>query len=776
MNQVVNHIAGDRQIGQFLPVLLVIFVLSALISSCAYEPLSPPEMPTYYQTINLPLTDVTLPLADMVDSTNHIYGDSTNDELFFQFNGELDTVMLTDDIFQIPAANTINFSQNFEGLSDAQPTFSTTATQTTKLSQMIAVPGILPSPVDIPVGAVDRQQLDERRYEYEVYDKNAIPYFERVDYLTIGQGTFQTEIENQLLVDLDSVRITLRNKNGSNIAESFYETIPAGTTARDGTPGNLNGAQLHDSIEVIVTAIIAGSNGQSVTIPANTDPYITITFELDIEEIESITGIPLPIESSQNQPLPPSNNTIFRATIAQTVTAPLDTNYLNLTISNNMPLNLRMEVVFRNFYLGDEPLTIDTTILSGQTVENPKRLDGYVFRNPDSTKVVDSIIVDIVVTILPDEGDTVVTIPMDMGDASVDVSVIFARLKFESLEGFFNESFQIPAMTISGIPTGFSNVNFGSVLLKLTFYNEIQARTDVNLVLSGYREGIEPQEILADGSIAKATEATPVAESDLEIDIAPIFNMVPDSILVSGEVAIPSDDTSRLQVGKAFWGTYEITVPFQLQIGPMTFIPVKSNEMAAMDSSTRQKIRQGLVESCIITEIVNDFPFSGNLSLLMSNYDYFPLEPDSLEEGYFWDNDTLYAITDTGNVPIIIDTLVFIELPEPVAFNSDGGVKTAGFSHSVAVLDSAKMEAILREETHYIRARIHFNGTDDFVKVGYYDEVQILSAMSLTLDPNKLFGSGDEEESGAEQSIAPTTINISTKPVTLRGKDFLVAR
>jgi hypothetical protein len=96
-----------------------------------------------------------------------------------------------------------------------------------------------------------------------------------------------------------------------------------------------------------------------------------------------------------------------------------------------------MEVVFRNFYLGDEPLTIDTTILSGQTVENPKRLDGYVFRNPDSTKVVDSIIVDIVVTILPDEGDTVVTLPMDMGDASVDVSVIFARLKFESLEGFF---------------------------------------------------------------------------------------------------------------------------------------------------------------------------------------------------------------------------------------------------------------------------------------------------------------------------------------------------
>jgi len=775
LSQIIHQAVVKRISGHFRPVFAILLTVGGLLSSCAYEPLSPPEMPTYYQTINLPLTDVTLPLADLADSTNHIFGDSLNDELYFKFNGNLDTVMLTDDIFQIAAANNVSFSQNFDDLSESQTTFSTSVTQTTRLSEMITVPGILPSPVDLPVGVVDRQQLDERQYEYQVYDKNAIPYFERVDYLTISQGTFQTEIENQLLVDLDSVRITLKNKNASVIAESFYETIPAGTTASDGTPGNLNGAELHDSIEVTVTAIIAGSNGQSVTIPANTDPYISITFNLAIEEIESITGIPSPIENSQNQVLPASNNTIFRATVAQTVTDPLDTNYLNLTISNQMPFNLGMQVVFRNFYLGDEPLTIDTTVQSGQTVENPKRLDGYVFRNPDSTTVVDSILVDIVVTILPDEGDSVVTIPMDLGGATIDVSVTFARLKFESLEGFFNESFSIPAMAITNIPTGFSNVNFGSVLLNLTFYNEIQARTDVSLVLQGFREGLEPQEILADGSITKATTSAPVARSTLEIDIAPIFNMVPDSILVSGEAAIPSDDTSRLQVGKAFWGTYEIIVPFQLRIGEMTFIPVTSTEMAAIDSSTKSKIEQALVESSIITEIVNDFPFSGNLALLMANYDYFPLEPDSLAEGYFWDNDTLYAMTDTGNVPIIIDTLVFIELPEPLAFNSDGSVKTAGFSYTKSVLDSAKMAAILRAEDHYIRARIHFNATDDFVRVGYYDEVQVLSAMSLTIDTGQLIN-GDEEESDTGQSVAPRTVNLSTKPVKIRGKDFLVAR
>jgi len=744
----------------------LVLITGWLISGCTYEPLESPEMPTYYQTINIPLADITLPLSDMVDSTNHIYGDSSADEIYFKFNGNLDTIALTEDIFQIPAAASLNFSQNFDQLNQAVPPISQSITNTFKLSEQLGLP--LPLAYDWPViGGVPRTKLMDSKYEYQIFDKNSIPYFDRLDYVTIGSGTFMTEITNEMLVALDSVRISLRNRDGSLLAETFFETIPSGTTARDGESGNLDGAQLRDSIDVYISAILAGTNGETLIIPAGSDPYLRIQVNIDVDNIESVTGLPSPIVTSQNQALPASNNTIISAKIAQTTTAPTDTNYLNMTIGNQMPFDLGMEIVFRNFYLNGEPLAIDTVVPSGQTVENPKRLDGYVFRNPDSTTVVDSILVDIVVTILPEEGDTVVTIPMDMGDAAIDIGVIFARLKFESLEGFFNESFSIPAMAITNIPTGFANVNFGSVLLKITFFNEIQARTDLSLELQGFREGFEPREITASGTIAKATSTNPVAESSIEIDIAPVFNMVPDTILISGEAAFPSDDTSRLQVGRAFWGTYEIVVPFQLKIEPMTFIPVKSNEMAAIDSSTRKIIQQGLIESSVITEIINDFPFSGSLALLISNYDYFPLEPDSLDPGYFWLDDTLYAITDTGNVPVIIDTLVYVVLPEPLAFDRYGGVKTPGFSHMENVLDSLKMEVLLRNETHYIRARIHFNGTDDFVKVGYNDEIQILSAISLTVDTGKILG-GDQEE----EQPAPVPKIALSKSNTVRSRDL----
>ncbi|MFA5728303.1 MAG: hypothetical protein WC957_02650, partial [Candidatus Neomarinimicrobiota bacterium] len=68
------HIANESVFfKQFRPIQFVILLIIGWFAGCAYEPLEPPEMPTYYQTINLPLTDVTLPLADLANPKNNIY-------------------------------------------------------------------------------------------------------------------------------------------------------------------------------------------------------------------------------------------------------------------------------------------------------------------------------------------------------------------------------------------------------------------------------------------------------------------------------------------------------------------------------------------------------------------------------------------------------------------------------------------------------------------------------------------------------------------------------
>jgi len=205
-----------------------------------------------------------------------------------------------------------------------------------------------------------------------------------------------------------------------------------------------------------------------------------------------------------------------------------------------------------------------------------------------------------------------------------------------------------------------------------------------------------------------------------------------------------------------------VIVPFVMQINDMTFIPVSSSKLAPMDAETRLRLQSGLIEAAIISEITNDFPLSGQVDILISTYYYFPLYADSLDSGYQFINDTIFAITDTGNIAVIIDTLVTIELPEPV-LDQNQRVRTPGYVYQSSVIDSAKIEIIVSDETHYIRPRIHFNGTDDFVYIGYNDIIRIVTLFSMTLEAGTMFGPVPSEEDS-------TDVDTLAKPVSINRK------
>ncbi|MDO9548696.1 MAG: hypothetical protein Q7J65_07025 [Candidatus Marinimicrobia bacterium] len=736
--------------------ILVILSLIWWSLSCTYDPFQPPELPKFYQTINLPLTDVSLPLGDLQDSTNGIFGDSLSDSLYFKFEGLLDTVTLTEDIFVIPTATNVAFQQDFGDMDQASNPVEITFSQKLRLATLAGIS--LPRADTLTVPAIPRTPLIDQEMPYQIFDKDGIPYFERVDYLTIGDGEFSTSVENETLMDLDSVVIQMKNKDGSIIAESFYETIPAGETRSSNS--DLRGKQLQDSIAVSITAILAGTDEAPLVIPANTDPYMTLTVDVSINEIESFTGKPEPIETRTAQKLPESNNTIFKGILGETPTLSPDTNLISWRIENTLPVNMNMELVFYNFYDESGALTIDAILNTGEVSQGSERLDLDTLRNVDPTTIVDSILVVTTITILPDDGDTVSTIPLDFGDGMLNFSLNIAIMKFKEIVGFFNESFAIPPITISDIPSGFGDVNFGEVLLKLHLFNEIQAQTELEFNIVGYKENRAPEVISANEIIYRASDQEPVKQSNIVIDIAPIFNLVPDSMMVFGKAAIPADDTSRLQVNKSFWGSYEVIVPFVMQINDMTFIPVTSSKLAPMDAETRQRLQRGLIEAAIISEITNDFPLSGRVDILISTYDYFPLYSDSLDSGYQFINDTIFAITDTGNISVIVDTLATIVLPEPV-LDQNKRVRIPGFVKQSAVIDSAKIEVIISNKTHYIRPRIHFNGTDDFVFIGYNDIIRIVSLFSMKLDAGTMFGPVESEDDSVETDSLkkPTPLN-----------------
>ena len=715
-------------------------------------------MPTWYQTINIPVVDASFYLSELQDTANHIFGDSLSDSLYFSFAGSVDTTTLTEDIFIVPAVGGFEVSQGFSEISDVSISLDETITNKIKLSDILPISFPLAFPFTIP--SVPQTQILDEEYAYGIFEKDGIPFFKRVDYITIKSGSFSTLIKNELYVTLDSVLVQLSNTEGEIIAESFYEHIYHGEEKENNS--DLEGKRLMDSLFVVVSASI--SDTSNVIIPANTDPYVDFSVGIEIGDIESITGIPEPIEMNVSQGIPPSNNTIIRAVIGETTTTPEDTNAIKFDINNGLPIDFNIDIKFLNFYGDDGALEIDTDIPTGELVSEIKRLDGDTLRNPDASSIVDSIMVASVVTLLPNTDDTLTTIPFDIGDGSVYMSIEVTCIKMEEIVGFFNESFEIPPMSISNIPSGFSDLNFGTVLLKLDFFNEIQAQTELALNLQGFKEDQEPVLIEVADTILKATDSYPVAESEVTIDIAPIFNLMPDSIIVSGEAAIPSNDTSRLQVGKSFWGTYSIVVPFVVQVNPMTFIPVKSTELAPMDSTTQKRIRDGLVEASVVTNVVNDFPISGVVQILFANYDYVPVDSEvaSLDTGYQWIDDSLFAVSDTDTTYIDIDTLISLTLPEPVELNPDGSVSVPGELYQVSTLDSAKLGLVLSDEDHFIRPRIHLAETDTFVWIGYNDAIKILAMISFTMNTVGLLSPEEEPE---DTTTVDTLSKISmTKP------------
>ena len=732
---------------------LFIFIIIALLwvaITCTYEPFQPPEMPKFYQTINLPLADVCLPLSDLHDPTNNIYGDSL---LTFKFGGTLDKVTLPDDIFVIPSMDSVVIDEDLN-MDSAN----------IKIDKYICQPlnidsSTMSAPIEATIDQVEPTSLFSQ--EFEIFNKDSIPYFERVDYLTIGEGEFIDTIKNETSMDLDSVIIRMTNKkDGSLIAESVYDTIHSKETKTNSSL--LNGIKVMDSIIVSISANLPGTDNNSLTVPKLTESSLTFSCRVTISDVDSVTGKPKPIKIPVDPlPLPESGPSIYRGVLGETIS---DTNLIRWNITNKLPLNLDMDVTFLNFYSDEGAVTINMFLeRDGGTSEDSKCLDLDTLRDP-TTSVVNSIIVEATIKINP--GDTVTTIPLDFG-GGLNGTLSISALKFKEIEGIFEESigsFTIPSMTIRDIPEGFGDMDFKDVWLKFYIYNEIQAQADLQFQIRGYRDSKEDS-LLKNTTINKATPDSSEVLTNFGFNIAPIFNMMPDSITVSGSASITPMVTFKLEAGKSFRGIDSLIVPFTMKLNnDIIFIPVKSNELSPMDETTRQRIQEGLIESGITYGVINDFPFSGRVDLLMSNFDYFPLSPDSVDSAYWWNGDTyetLFTYANAETVSIIIDTLVTIELPTRV-YDNENQVKEFGGN---SVIDSTMLEKIIGDEKHYIRPRIHLDSTSSYVSIQYDDEIDIVAILSLTMEAGALFGTGD-----SEQDTLPSDSSLK-KPIIMRDAD-----
>ncbi len=276
----------------------------------------------------------------------------------------------------------------------------------------------------------------------------------------------------------------------------------------------------------------------------------------------------------------------------------------------------------------------------------------------------------------------------------------------------------------------------------------------------------------------------------------------PTTLIIDPKAKV--DGKGKISEGKALGGGFKVTIPFVLQISPMTFMGGTATKIEEFEHDTRYKIRNSLIETSLVSNITNAMPFGAEVAVLMSNDSVFPTDTSREQLIFFRDSvlvknfpelyqstDSLYIIRkctdlspDSSNIYIYkimtdysecvdglpyivksegsatdtvisyVDTLFKFFLPDPESYYGandtsgfpEGMVALPGSGEYFSTIDSSKIYLLTDYGDHYTMPRFYLPGTGD---VGVYlsvnDYLEISSYITFTLSSSGTFGTAENE-------------------------------
>ena len=275
----------------------------------------------------------------------------------------------------------------------------------------------------------------------------------------------------------------------------------------------------------------------------------------------------------------------------------------------------------------------------------------------------------------------------------------------------------------------------------------------------------------------------------------------PVQMIIKPEVKI--DGKGDLIPGTAIAGGFKVTIPFVLQLEPMTFMGGTATEIEEFEHETRYKIRNSLLETSLVSTITNALPFGAEVSVLLSNYPQFPTDTSREQLNFFRDTlaaqgildslmDSLYIVRKCADIspdsnsniyiydimtdhsecidglPYIVrsngsgtdtifsyvDTLFKFLLPDPISYYGEndstgypeGMVAVPGTGVYPSTIDTSKIFLLTDYGSHYTMPRFYLPGTGNTgVFMSVEDYLDISSFITFTLSSSGAFGSAKNE-------------------------------
>ena len=501
-------------------------------------------------------------------------------------------------------------------------------------------------------------------------------------------------------------------------------------------------------------------------------------------------------------------------------------------LKSTLPFDLNFLMNFKNFSpdAGGDSVKIDTLLTNGLVINKTFDMRNYSLQSPGyPDSAMGSFDLELDVSI-PSQYATIPLNTESLGEFTMNMNL--DQLSFSSLEANLYMVMESDS-TAQEFPPGFTGAIPTEALIEIIFKNQIRLPLEMNMEFKAYNSLGEltymPVVIDTIGfpltSADSDTSTTIIGLDKLGTTIT-IYESVNDSLpsyqntvtpcdtcasiidllasnpvqlIIKPEVKV--DGRGEIAAGKAIQGGFRVTIPFVLQLEPMTFMGGTPTEITEFDHEARSKIRNSLIQTDLVSTITNAMPFGAEISVLMSNDSLFPTDTTVEQLGLFRDtlaaigvlspSDSLYILNkcsdispDSGEVYIFnvmtdfsecieklpyivkyngsgtdtiisyVDTLFKFILPDPIEYYGandtsgypEGMVAVPGEGIYTSTIDTSQIFLLTDYGSHYTMPRFHLPGTDSIgVFISVEDYLEISSFITFRLSSSGVFGDANPE-------------------------------
>ena len=834
--------------------LLLIGFFATFNLSCDLKSPTKFEVPTWFFDLTFPLVQQRYSLEGMVDNENGpIYSTPDSVGMQLMFEGTLPDTSISSDILEVtlnkdfssdpssamnaPTLPSFSIDQPYYYPIDIVPTKklknssgqffdippSSNQTVTKEVWNQIAsafdttiqVTINLPTLSSLPsfVKSVDGMQIKA--------DAGSEVSNFKSTFTNVGLPTLVTNPTATLITDITSPVKTLANHTQASISKD----------ANFGpTTTSLSGDSLGNAIRIDIGFGIAPTSNNTVTINAGDSLKVNVLIQLSISGLDSaivtIAKTELPIDLD---PIAfPSDVEIYGGMMKSP--SGFDVNEIKInSLTSSLPLDIDFKMHFKNFLppVGKDSTKLDTVLTKGISLSKIFNVDGYTFANPaGKDSALKELSLDIS-TVFPEQNTK---LPVDGSSlGGVSMSGALKKLHFESLEANIIQEFPSTEFTIAGMPLGFSGMQFVNTKLEIEMLNGIRLPVVLDFDMIAVNQKNDTMTVKALSTLGSPASAADTAKTIVRLsnegsttlkykapssisyfDSSTVPPKTGESTIVDLMSANPSvftvksrariDGRGTLESGMSIGGKYRMLAPFEVIMEPMTFISVTNSPVPEMNHANRNNIRSTMQSAKMDFNVENKIPSGGDLSMLMSNIPFFPLDTtaaaltaykDSLVIKKGWSSsDKVYIVSqcaklnpETGNYYIFdvmddfsdcidgmsyivkindsgldtivsyVDTLLKIPLPEPVSFyqTTNGGVyagqvKEGGVATYSSPLPTSRIRLMTNPGQPYMAPRFFLKGSNGKkVFMSTADYLDINSSVTFNLSSTGMTSPAPDE-------------------------------